>query len=47
MLTSDEKNLGKLRQEGLDLDRFLKETDDEKMKLFIEQLQGRLEGTTG
>ena len=44
MLTSEE--LGKLRQEGLDPDRFLKR-QMMKMKLFIEQLQGRLEGTTG
>jgi hypothetical protein len=41
VLTSDQKNVNTLRQEGLDLDRYAKEKD-ERIRMFVNQLIERL-----
>ena len=43
VLSSEERNLAKLRAEGLELDKFLKEKD-ERVVMFVKQLLERLYG---
>jgi len=42
VLTSDEKNLSKLREEAMPLEQFAKEKDD-KIQMFVAQIQDRLD----
>ena len=47
VLTSEQKNVGKLRSEGLNLETYANlaaKEKDERVKMFVQQLQERLYG---